>query len=179
MASPAPRYAHAFEEVVRAGGLDAAAAQAQMKDFAETLAGSFELREFLGNPSVEMTQKLKVLDAIAGRIGMMPKVRNFMAVILEHHRLGELDDILAAYGELVDEDDGAAEALITSAHPLNPDDKALLEAQVAKLTGAKVRATYVEDASLLGGAVVQIGSTVYDGSLRAQLQQMKQTLVNA
>ena len=179
MASFAPRYAQAFSEVAEAAGLDAGAALQQMRDFAETLAGSFELREFLMNPSVLIAQKLKVLDAIGGRIGVFPQVRNFLAVILEHHRLGDMDEILTAYCEVADEHSGAAEATITSARALNADDRAQLEAQVEKLAGARVRASYAEDASLLGGAVVQIGSTIYDGSVRAQLQRLKRKLVNA
>ena len=179
MTSPAPRYARAFAEVAEAAGLDSAAAQGQMQDFAGTLAGSFELRELLLNPSVPLAQKLKVLDAIAGRLKMFPQVRNFLAVIQEHDRLGDLEEILKEYGELVDAHAGAAEATITSARPLNQDDRAELEGQVAKLVGANVRATYVEDPTLLGGAVVQIGSTIYDGSVKAQLQQLKRRLVNA
>jgi F-type H+-transporting ATPase subunit delta len=179
MASPAPRYAHAFAQVTEAAGLDAIAVQQQLRDLAETLAGSGELREFLMNPSIETQQKVKVLDAIAARVGMAPQVRNFIAVILQHQRLEELDAILAEYAEVVDEHAGAAEATVTTAHPLSDADRAALEAQIAKLAGAKVRASYVEDATLLGGAVVQIGSTVYDGSVRAQLQQLKQRLVNA
>jgi F-type H+-transporting ATPase subunit delta len=179
MAVFAPRYARAFAEVVEADGMDVAAAQQQMRDFADTLAGSRELREVLMNPSIEMGQKLKVLDAVSEKIGMFPKVRNFMAVIVEHHRLGELNEILAVYSELADEDSGATEAQITSAHPLNAEDRVQLEARIATLAGARVRASYTEDASLLGGAIVQIGSTVYDGSIRAQLQQLKATLVHA
>ena len=179
MASFAPRYAQAFSEVAEAAGLDAGAALQQMRDFAETLAESFDLREFLMNPSIEMAQKLKVLDAIAGRIGMFPQVRNFLAVIQEHDRLGDLEEILKEYGELADAHAGAAEATITSARPLNRDDRAQLEGQVAKLVGAQVRATYTEDPTLLGGAVVQIGSTIYDGSVKAQLQQLKRRLMNA
>jgi len=68
MASAAPRYAHAFAQVAEAAGLDAAVAQQQMRDFAEMLAGSSELRGVLMNPSIEMAQKLKVLDAIAPRL---------------------------------------------------------------------------------------------------------------
>ena len=179
MASSAPRYARAFVEVAESVRLDAAAAQQQLRDFAETLAGSGELREFLENPSIEIGKKLKVLDAIAARIGMFLQVRNFLAVILEHHRLGELEDILTAYRDLVDEHAGAVEARITSSRKLNQADRAQLEAQIAKLAGARVRASYAEDASLLGGAVVEIGSTIYDGSVRAQLQQLKRRLVNA
>ncbi len=179
MASSAPRYARAFAEVAESAGLDAGAAQQQLRDFSQTLAGSSDLRKFLENPSIEMPQKLKVLDAIAARIKMFPQVRNFIAVILEHHRLPELDEILAGYAELVDEHAGAVEARITSARPLNAEDRAQLEAQVAKLAGARVRASYQQDAGLLGGAVVEIGSTIYDGSVRAQLQRLKSRLVNA
>lgn len=179
MASPAPRYARAFAEVAESANLNVAAAQQQMNDFAETLADSAELRAVLENPSLELASKLKVLDAIAARIGMFPQVRNFLAVILEHHRLNELGEILAAYSEVVDANSGAVEARVISARPLNDSDRTQLEQQIAKLAGARVRASYSEDASLLGGAVVEIGSTIYDGSVRAQLQKLKHTLVNA
>jgi F-type H+-transporting ATPase subunit delta len=179
MATVAPRYARAFAEVAEAARLDSAAVQSQLRDFSATLAGSIELREVLENPSIETSGKLKVLDGIAGRIGMLKQVRNFVAVILEHHRLDELDEILAEYKRLVDEHDSAVEAQITSARTLNAEDRAQLEAQIVKLAGARVRAKYSEDASLLGGAVVEIGSTVYDGSVKTQLQQLKQRLVNA
>jgi F-type H+-transporting ATPase subunit delta len=179
MANSAPRYARAFAEVVESARLDASEVERQMRDFSETLAGSNELHGVMENPSIEMASKLRVLDGIATRIVMFFQVRNFIAVIVEHHRLGEIEEILAGYRELIDEHAGATEARITSARPLNAEDRAQLEAQIAKLAGARVRARYAEDATLLGGAVVEIGSTVYDGSLRAQLQQLKQRLVNA
>jgi F-type H+-transporting ATPase subunit delta len=173
------RYAHAFASVAASSHLDAAAAQQQLDDFNGTLAGSRELREVLMNPSIGTEQKLRVLDAIAGRIGMFPQVRNFLAVIMDHQRLAELDEILAEYHSVADEQSNMAEAEITSARPLNDQDRAQLETQVAKLAGGPVRTTYHQDATLLGGAVVRIGSTVYDGSIRAQLQQLKQKLMNA
>lgn len=179
MADFAIRYARAFAEVAAAAGLYADTAKAQMMDFADALAISAELRELLLNPSVEVQQKVRVLDALAARLGLSVQVRNFLAVVLEHHRMDSLTRIVAAYAELADVQSGAAEASITSARPLNEQDRAQLEAQIAALTGSKVRARYVEDPTLLGGVVVQVGSTVYDGSLRAQLQQLKQTLVNA
>jgi F-type H+-transporting ATPase subunit delta len=165
--------------VAASSHLDTTAAQQQLDDFSKTLAGSRELREVLMNPSIANEQKLKVLDAIAGRIGMFPQVRNFLTVIMHHQRLAELDEILAEYHAVADEQSHVAEAEITSAHPLNDQDRRELETHVTKLAGGPVRATYHQDASLLGGAVVRIGSTVYDGSIRAQLQQLKQRLVNA
>ena len=173
------RYAHAFASVAASNHLDVQAAQQQLRDFSDTFAGSEELREVLMNPSIGGEQKLKVLDAIARRIGMLAQVRNFLAVIMDHQRLAELNEILAEYHTVADEQAGMAEAEITSAHPLNDEDRAELEAQVAKVAGGRVRATYRQDATLLGGAVGRIGSTVYDGSLRGQFQQLKQKLANA
>jgi F-type H+-transporting ATPase subunit delta len=173
------RYAHAFASVATSAHLDTAVAQQQLNDFSGTLADSRELREVLMNPSIANEQKLKVLNAISERIGMFPQVRNFVAVIMEHQRLAELDEILTEYHAVADEQSNVAEAEIISAHPLNDQDREELEAQVAKLAGGRIRATYRQDATLLGGAVVRIGSTVYDGSIRAQLQQLKQKLVNA
>lgn len=179
MAVFAPRYARAFAEVAASTRMDVAAAEQQMQDFANTFAGSHDLREVLMNPSIPGEQKIKVLDAIAGRIGMIREVRNFLAVIMEHDRLGALAEILAEYHQLADTRAGYAEAEITSAHPLADEQKAELEAQATKLAGREVRATYTEDATLLGGAVVKIGSTIYDGSIRAQLAEMKRRLVTA
>ena len=179
MSVVALRYAHAFASVVAAQKVDTDAAQQQLQDFRGTFQGSHELREVLMDPVILREQKLKVLDAIAGRIGMFPQVRNFIAVMMDHDRLADLGEILDEYHAVADEQSGLAEAEIVSAHALSAEDRSELEAQVAKLAGGRVRATYREDASLLGGAVVRIGSKVYDGSIRAQLEQMKQKLVNA
>jgi F-type H+-transporting ATPase subunit delta len=173
------RYAHALASVAAAQKFDSAAVLGQLKDFAGTLAGSRELREALMNPAIPSEQKLKVLDAIAKRIGMLPQVRNFVAVVMDHSRLAELNDMVTEFATISDEQAGLAEAEITSAHALNADDRAELELHVARLAGSRVRATYREDKTLLGGAVVRIGSTVYDGSIRAQLRELKQRLINA
>ena len=173
------RYAHALSSVVKAQNLDSGAVRQQLADFAETLADSRDLREVLVNPSISSAQKLKVVDAIAGRIGMLTQVRNFVAVVMDHGRLNEFGEIVAEFAMVSDASSGLAEAEITSAHVVNDADKAELEAQIAKLAGSRIHATYREDKTLLGGAVVRIGSTVYDGSLLAQLNQLKQKLVNA
>lgn len=173
------RYARAFSQVAAAAHLDTVAAQAQLRDFADTLVGSRDLHEVMLDPSIPMPQKLKVLDTIAGRLGMAREVRNFVAVIVSHQRLDDLNEILREYAVLADEQAGMAEAEIVTARPLNDQDRVELEAQVAKLAGSRVRTTYTLDPSLLGGAVVKIGSTVHDGSLRAQLDQLRQTLTAA
>jgi len=179
MAVFAPRYAHAFASVVASAHLDVATAQQQLNDFAGTVNGSHELRELLMDPSFPHDQKLKVLDAVCQRMGCYREVRNLFAVIIDHHRLASLNEIVAEYALVADENTNTAEAEVISAHELNDQDRAELEQQVAKLAGSKVRVTYRQDASLLGGAIVKLGSTVYDGSVKGQLEQMKQRLVNA
>jgi F-type H+-transporting ATPase subunit delta len=179
MATSAPRYARAFAQVASANHLDSDAALGQMRAFADLVAGNRELREALTNPSVVAEQKLKVVDALAPRLGMMPQVRNFIAVVMKHERLGELNEIIEEYSTLADKEAGMVEAQIASARPLAPQDRAELEAQVSRMAGGPVRTTYIEDASLLGGAVIRIGSTVYDGSLKTQLADIKRRLVSA
>ena len=174
-----PRYARAFVQVADASHLDPVQVKQQLADFAETLAGSAELREVFADPSIEMSQKLKVLDGIAARLGTFAAVRNLLAVIIDHQRLHALPEIVAEVHVLVDEEARIVEAEVMSAHPLHQEDRSELERQISRLAGSQVRTSYTEDASLLGGAVVRIGSRVYDGSLRAQLQAMRHRLVNA
>lgn len=179
MAVYSSRYARAFAQVVSAFHLDVASAQQQLADFAATIDQNRELRELLMNPSIAQEQKVRILDGMAGRIGMFPAVRNFVAVIMEHQRLGDLNEILSDYATVADEQSGLVEAEITSARTLNEEDRRQLEAQVARKAGGQVRTTYLEDPSLLGGVVVKIGSTVYDGSVKAQLVDLRQRLAGA
>jgi len=173
------RYAHALAAVIQDKGLDLMAARTQLTDFAETLAASVPLREVLADPSIPSEQKLGVLDGIAGKLGLFREVRNFLAIIMDHQRLHELTVILDAYDRVADVDLGVTEAEVSTVHELDEAGRAGLEAEVAKLAGTKVRVAYRLDATLLGGAVVKIGSTVYDGSVKTQLEQMKRTLMGA
>lgn len=174
------RYARALDEVVIAQKLSRDAVKSQLNDFLGTLGQSAELREVLENPSLEADQKLRLLDTLAARVGMDRTVRNFVAVIVDHLRLGELAQIVEAYLQIADKDNGVAEAEITSARPLDDMGRRALEASIVQLTGdTSVRAVYKEDPALLGGAVIRVGSTVYDGSVRGQLEQMKQRMIAA
>jgi F-type H+-transporting ATPase subunit delta len=174
------RYARALAAVISDQKLDVIATQGQLNDFVDTLEASAELREVLQDPSIPEPQKLKVLDAIAGKSGMSKTVRNFIAVIAHHQRLHELRGMVAAYDMIADENASVTEAEIVSALPLDEQNRKLLEDKISALTGQhQVHATYKEDATLLGGAIVTVGSTVYDGSIRAQLQQLKARLIAA
>ena len=179
MAAYAARYARAFEQVVLASRLDAAAAKQQLSDFAATLSASGDLREILKDPSIPNEQKLRVLDGIAGRLGMVPQVRNFVAVIIAHQRLGDFDEILAQYASASNAGGGITEVEITTARGVGDEERRTLEGKAAELAGGQIRTTYHEDASLLGGAMLRIGSTVYDGSLKGQLRTMRERLTEA
>ena len=176
MATFTLRYARAFQQVAAAQNLDVDSVRRQLFDFAETFRNSRELREFLENPSLAQTDKLKVLDAVSSRVGLDKAVRNFLAVVMDHGRLDSLSEIAEEYATLADEANAVAEAEIVSAKTLSEDERNLLQGKASELAGSKVRVQWSEDAALLGGAVIRLGSRVYDGSVRGQLQQMKQHL---
>ena len=179
MAAFAARYARAFAQVVSSMNLDATSAHQQLRAFAATFTGSRELREVLMNPSLPNEQKLKVVDAIASRLSMAKPVRNFVAVIMDHQRLGELDNILMEYAAIADRNAGMTEVSIVSARPLEEEERRALVTQAESLAGSRINPNFSEDPSLLGGAVLKIGSTIYDGSLKAQFAGMKQRLTHA
>jgi len=137
------------------------------------------LRRVLENPSIPGDRKRAVLDAIAMRLGSTRQVRNFIAVLIDHRRLPLFSEILKQLEQELDGRQGFAEAQVSTARQLSDPEKQMLEAEIAKLTGKKVRARYEQDASLLGGAVVQVGSTIYDGSVKGQLENIREQLVES
>lgn len=180
MAAVDLRYARALEQVVLEQKLAREDVKRQLEDFLATFRESAQLREVLEDPSISQDQKVRLLDALAGRVGLSGTVRNFVAVVTSHERLHELPEIVEAYLQLADKDSGVVEAEVTSARALDESGRRALESSVARMSGGtQVRATYREDPSLLGGAVVKVGSTVYDGSVRGQLEQIKRRMVAA
>jgi F-type H+-transporting ATPase subunit delta len=176
MASVAGTYARAFADVVLDSHLDVNRSLAELRTIASLLAASSELRRVWENPAVPAEQKRQVLDVIAGRDGISKQVRNLVAVLIDHRRTHFLEPIIQQLEKELDARLGFAEAEITSARALGDAEKREFEAQVGKLTGKKVRAQYGEDASLLGGAVVRVGSTIYDGSVKGQLERLKEAI---
>ncbi|MEO8724916.1 MAG: ATP synthase F1 subunit delta [Acidobacteriaceae bacterium] len=172
----ASRYARAFADVVMDQRLDPNQVASQLKELVGLVDGSADLKNVWENPGVPADQKVKLLDAIAAREDMTKYVRNFIAVLIEHHRMGALGEIVRQFIAEMDARMGFAEAAITSARELRRDERRALEAEVAKATGKQVRAVYAEDKALIGGAVVRVGSTIFDGSVRGQLARIKELL---
>jgi F-type H+-transporting ATPase subunit delta len=179
MAAVASRYARALVEVVIAEKIDPATAVQQVKDMVAAVAESKDLRSVWESPAIAADQKRAVLDAIVGQAGTMRPIRNFFAVLIDHARIPMLAQIARQFETELNSQLGFVEADITSSRQLSPADKQGLESQVERATGKKVRARYGTDAQLLGGAVVRVGSTIYDGSVRGQLQKLKEQLSNS
>ena len=186
MASVVGTYARAFADVVMtpvgvktASQLDPARALQELHGIEALLKESDQLRRVLENPSIPGDRKRAVIDAITTRLGAARQVRNFIAVLTDHRRLPLFGEILKQLEQELDGRQGFAEAQVSSARQLNDPEKQMLEAEIAKMTGKKVRARYEQDASLLGGAVVQVGSTIYDGSVKGQLEKIREQLVES
>ncbi|HZW79222.1 MAG TPA: ATP synthase F1 subunit delta [Candidatus Deferrimicrobiaceae bacterium] len=176
MASVASTYARAFADVVFDAHLDADRAIAELRAIASLLNESSDLRQVWENPAIPVEQKRRVLDVIVQRDGISKQVRNLVAVLIDHRRTHFLDAVIRQVEKELDARMGFAEAEITSVRELADMEKREFEQQVAKLTGKKIRAHYGRDASLLGGAVVRVGSTIYDGSVKGQLERMKEAI---
>jgi F-type H+-transporting ATPase subunit delta len=177
MADFAARYARAFADVVLGDGIPIEQVNAQLNDFLSTLEGSADLRQALFNPAVAADVRVRVIDALAPRLHLGREVRNFLAVLLRHDRMSAVEEIVAAYRAEVDRRQGISIVEVISARRLDADERFQMEQQVARLAGTQVRARFREDNGLMGGAVVRIGSTIYDGSVRGRLDRMKQELI--
>jgi F-type H+-transporting ATPase subunit delta len=173
MAAFVARYARAFADVVTQEKLDTAVLDRQFNDFLSTWDGSTELRELFVNPAVAAQQKVAILDKMNEQLGLWKVQRNLLAVLINNDRIGEVKDVIAAYRTEMQERQGIRSVEIVTARELSEQDRAGLAAGVGKLAGAKIQASFKLDTSILGGTVVRIGSTVYDGSVRGRLDRLK------
>jgi F-type H+-transporting ATPase subunit delta len=177
MAIFASRYARAFAETVEGAGLDTAEVNRQLDDFAFAWRESPELRQLFESPVFPAEQKVAVLDKLNQRIGLSQLVRNFLAVLIDHDRIGAFEEVVAEFRKEMDRRQGIFQVEIVSARQLGDEERRQLEEKVGQITGGRVQARYREDLSLLGGLIVTIGSTVYDGSVRGRLEQLREELV--
>ena len=171
------QYAHALADVVLADKLDTKAIDQQLQDFQSTWNDSRQLREVFQNPSIQLETKLKVLDAMVPRIGMMKQVRNFVALLLQNDRIHAVEPIVANYRDEINRRLHISEAEITSVRELNAEERSKIAAKAAALAGLEIHAVYKQDASLLGGVVLRIGDTVYDGSVRGRLEELREKMM--
>ncbi|MGA8013592.1 MAG: ATP synthase F1 subunit delta [Candidatus Acidiferrales bacterium] len=144
--------------------------------FTEAYASSADLRNSLESPSVGREAKLQVVQKIGARMDLAPAVRNFLCVLVDNRRTEMLREIQQAFHVELNARLGIAEADVTSSRELSAEERKQLTASLEKRTGKKIEARFHEDESLVGGAIVRVGSTVYDGSVREQLTRLREQL---
>ena len=175
MRSASLQYATALADIALEQGA-AEPVKKQLEEFDAAYAESAELRNVLANPAVELSAKHGVIEKLAARMGASRIVRNFLFVVVDNQRTHLLPEILQAFEEVLRQRQGVAEAEVTSAAELTAPQKAQLQQTLERLTGRKIQAKYSLDPAMLGGAVVRIGDTIYDGSVRNRLNQMRARL---
>ncbi len=179
MATVVNTYARAFADVVIGNRLDVARTLAEAQQIAALADQSKELREVWDNPSIAAEQKRAVLDAIVQRAGISRPVRNFVAVLIDKGRTRFLSEIVKQFAHDLNDRLGIAEAEVTTARVLSAQERAELEKDLSRVTGKTIRAKYERNPAILGGAIARVGSTVYDGSVKGQLERIRQRLVSS
>jgi len=169
------QYANALADVALAQGAADPTMQ-QLIGFGALYAESAELRNFLASPAVDREAKHRVIERLLARSGGGKILRNFLFIITDHQRTHILPEIIAAFQDVVRQRQGIAEAQVASAVELTPAQKQQMSSTLEHLTGRRVEATFSQDAELLGGAVVRVGDTIYDGSLRSKLNDLRARL---
>jgi F-type H+-transporting ATPase subunit delta len=173
----AERYAGALVDVALENK-QADEVKQELAAFAALIRESPDLNAFLSNPSIARAAKHSAIEQIVSRMGASRTLRNYLFVIVDQRRAGMLVEIEQAFSRLLDARQGITQATVTSATELTVQERAELSSALGKLTGAKVQAQYGTDAALIGGAVVRIGSTIYDGSVRTQLERMRVRMIS-
>ena len=171
----ARRYASALGDVVLERG-EAAAVQAELVQWEEMIQSTPNFLEVLRNPTIGLDQKRAVLNKLIERAQPRQTTANFLKVLLQNHRLTNLGEINRKFAETLDERAGMILATVTTARTVTESSQQQLHAKLTGLTGKKVRVDFATDPDLIGGVVTRIGSTVYDGSVRNQLQMIKEKM---
>ncbi|HEX5707609.1 MAG TPA: ATP synthase F1 subunit delta [Pyrinomonadaceae bacterium] len=178
MQAIARRYAVALADVVTQRN-EAREVQEELSGWIEMARANPMLLEVFRNPTIPYEQKRRVVSTLIERTRVRPTTANFLLVLLQNHRLADLEEINKAFGQELDRRSGVVSAQVTTARPIPPQSQETLRARLGELTGSRVRLEFDVDEELIGGVVTRIGSTVYDGSVRGRLQQIKQKMVGA
>jgi F-type H+-transporting ATPase subunit delta len=166
-------YARALYEAAKEKGrVDAV--REELEDFVETQREVPELRELLRNPQLDHRLKASALEELLG--GDDELVRNFLLLLAEKNRAGEIEEIARDFERLVAEAEGILDAELTTAVDLSDEEAREVIEQIEKASGRKVEATRSVDPDLIGGLVIQVGSLRLDASVRGRLNRLRQEL---
>ncbi|HEX8701765.1 MAG TPA: ATP synthase F1 subunit delta [Myxococcaceae bacterium] len=174
--SIARRYARALLDVAAETQRTDAVAD-QLNAFVSAFEKSRELSDVLLNPAYTRAQRSQVVEAIMKMMGTTePVLANTLRLLVERNRLVYIPDIARVYRDMADARAGRARGVVTSAAPLSPEALQDLAKNLQQLTQRNVVLETRVDPSLLGGVSAQVGSVLYDGSVRTQLEQMRRDL---
>lgn len=174
------RYAKALVGIVKKENrLDET--QKELTDVNDIINGSGDskLSKFLNNPAMGMNIKQEVLETIIQRAGVSEVTNKFLHLLLEKDRFRYIETILFFYEELSYQIQNRLKVKIVSASPLTEEHQGEITGKLSEITGKQVELTLATDADLIGGLVAQVGSTIYDGSLKNQLSMIKEELMDA
>jgi F-type H+-transporting ATPase subunit delta len=171
----ARRYASALADVVIERG-EAPDVQEELNAWERLIQSSANLQEVFRNPTIALDQKRAVLNKLIEKAKPRETTANFLKVLVQNHRLTELGEINRKFADVLDVRAGMIAATVTTARSVPERAQEKLYETLTSLTGKKVRVNFATDAELIGGIVTRIGSTVYDGSVRNQLQQIKEKM---
>jgi F-type H+-transporting ATPase subunit delta len=174
----ARRYATALADVVTKNG-DAQSVEAELKTWEQMMTSNTELLEVFSNPAIAHHSKEKVLENLLDRAKPSKTTANFLRVLLRNNRLTEISEINERFTSVLEERSGIISARITSARPLSDAEKSELQANLEKLTGKRVNTNFETDENIIGGVIARIGSTVYDGSVKTQLENLKEQMIGS
>jgi len=173
--SVARRYARALFEI---GAQEGAGRRilAEGEAVARFLAGAPSLREVLGAAHVNRRDKHAVLDAAVERLGLLAVTRNFLRLLVDKGRVALLPRILEELRRLIEEAEGIQRVEVVVPMPLSATQRDLLRTTLERQTGKRIELEERVDPAVLGGVVVKVGSTVYDGSLSTQIRRLRENL---
>jgi F-type H+-transporting ATPase subunit delta len=149
----------------------------ELAAWAALMRSDAQLHEVFRHPTIQHEQKRGVLDELIRRTRPRATTANFLKVLLQNHRLAELDEVSEQFAQELDRRSGIVTAHVTTARPLGPDAQEALRRRLSELTGSSVRLQFEVDGELIGGVVTRIGSTLYDGSVRGRLRQIRQKMI--
>jgi F-type H+-transporting ATPase subunit delta len=148
-----------------------------LADFAAALEQSSELRSVLCNPQFDPTAKAEILADVVGE--EEPLFKNFLLVVAEKGRAGELDEIATEFERLIAREERRLTVELTTARELSDEEAAAIVAQIEKAAGRTVEATRTVDPDIVGGIVLTAGSLRADASVRGRLERLRQDLVRS
>jgi F-type H+-transporting ATPase subunit delta len=131
-----------------------------------------QLREVFVNPTIPYDQKRNVLEELISRTKVRPTTASFLQVLLKNQRFSQLREVVERFGYVLDERRGLVAATVITARDMSEESKKALQDTLAAATGKIVRLNFTTDEGLIGGFVTHIGSTIFDGSVRSQLERL-------